>query len=150
MKPEGGRPSSQPKKRWELFHHVSDIGVRGYGATLEEAFEQAGRALTGVMTDPDTVEPRDEVEIRCDNSDPELLFADWLNALVYEMATRGMVFSRFEVTLEGTRLRARVWGEPVDMKKHEPAVEVKAASYAELQVRPLPEGGWKVQCVVDV
>ena len=80
----------------------------------------------------------------------ELLFADWLNALVFEMATRQMLFGRFEVRIEGTRLQATAWGEPVDRDRHRPAVEVKGATYTALRVAREPDGAWVAQAVVDV
>ena len=40
---------------WEHFAHDSDIGVRGRGATVAEAFAAAGVALTAVITGPDGV-----------------------------------------------------------------------------------------------
>jgi SHS2 domain-containing protein len=47
-------------------------------------------------------------------------------------------------------LEASACGEPVDNGRHAPAVEVKGATFTELQVRREPDGGWLVQCVVDV
>ena len=79
-----------------------------------------------------------------------MLFADWINALVYEMATRKMLFSRFRVAFAGHSLIGEAWGEPVDVAKHQPAVEVKGATYTGLQVRQEPGGEWVAQCVVDV
>lgn len=84
---------------WEHFEHEADIGVRGRGATLAEAFAQAALALTAIVTDPTLVAPRIPVAIRCEAPDPEFLLVDWLNALIYEMATRHMLFSRYEVHL---------------------------------------------------
>jgi hypothetical protein len=46
---------------WEQFPHDADVGLRGWGATLAEAFEQAALALTGVVTDAD-VQPLSCVE----------------------------------------------------------------------------------------
>jgi len=135
----------------ETFVHGADIGVRGRGASRAEAFERAALALTSVVTDPGRVAPRDAVELRCEAPDEELLLPVWLDAVVYEMATRGMLFSRFEVSLdEGRRLRARAYGEPVDVARHEPAVEVKGATLTELAVRREADGRWLAQCVVDV
>ena len=37
--------------RWEHYPHEADIGVRGYGASLGEAFEQAALAMTGAVVD---------------------------------------------------------------------------------------------------
>jgi SHS2 domain-containing protein len=135
--------------RWEHYEHGADIGVRGYGATMAQAFEQAALAMTAVVTDPATVAPRERVAIHCEAPDEELLFAEWLNALIYEMSARRMLFSRFEVKLDGTRLSGEAWGEPVEVARHHPAVEVKGATYTTLRVAA--EGdGWVAQTVVDV
>ena len=135
---------------WEHFPHGADVGVRGYGESIEEAFAQAALALTAVITDPAGVEPRDRVPIRCEAPDAELLLADWLNALVYEMATRRMVFGRFEVAIEDGRLDATASGEHLDPDRHLPTVEVKGATYTALGVTRRPDGSWVAQCVVDV
>ncbi len=136
--------------RWEHFPHQADIGVRGLGATLAEAFEQAALALTAVIADPSEVAPRDMIRLSCEAPDAELLLVDWLNRLIYEMATRNMLFSRFEVHLEGNRLTAQAWGEALETARHHPAVEVKGATYTALKVVQQPDGSWLAQCVVDV
>jgi SHS2 domain-containing protein len=138
------------RKSWEHFAHQADIGVRGLGATREQAFEQAAVALTAVITDPEGVEPAEKVGIGCSAADDELLLVDWLNCLLYEMDTRKMLFGRFEVRIEGNKLEAGAWGEKMDVSKHCPVVEVKAATYAELSVREDEDGRWVAQCVVDV
>ena len=135
--------------RWEHFHHQSDVGVRGRAGTLAGAFEQAALALTAVVTDPAGVACRDAVPIRCTAPDRELLLVDWLNALIYEMAVRRMVFGDFEVAIGDGVLTATARGEPVDVARHAPAVEVKGATYAGLRVAR-EGGGWVVQTVVDV
>lgn len=138
------------KPYWEHFPHQADIGIRGVGNTLEQAFAQAAMALTAVITDPGRVAPRVTVEIQCENSDREMLLVDWLNALIYEMATRRMLFSDFTVTVDGPRLRGRARGEAVNIEKHQPAAEVKGATYTSLKVERAADGGWTAQCVVDV
>ncbi|MDH3239409.1 MAG: archease [Alphaproteobacteria bacterium] len=135
---------------WEHFAHGADIGVRGRGPTLAEAFANAALAMTAVITDPATVRAVDAVGIACEAPDKELLLVDWLNALVYEMATRQMLFSRFEITIEGTRLTARAYGEAVDRVRHRPAVEVKGATMTALAVTRDAGGPFTAQCVVDV
>lgn len=136
---------------WEHFEHGADVGVRGLGRTPAEAFEQAALALTAVVTDPAGVAAREAVAIRCEAPEPELLLVDWLNALVYEMATRHMLFGRFAARIEDGRLEATAWGEPVDPARHAPAVEVKGATYTALAVRRRDgDGAWIAQCVVDV
>jgi SHS2 domain-containing protein len=136
--------------RWEHFAHGADIGVRGIGATENQAFEQAAIGLTAVITDPASVVAKLEISVRCEAADHEALLVQWLNTLVYEMAVRGMLFRQFEVKIEGTRLRGQAWGENVDMARHEPAVEVKGATYTALFVGQNADGEWVAQCVVDV
>ena len=142
--------SAERSAGWEHYEHGADIGVRGFGATEAEAFEQAALALTAVLVDPARVAPRDRVAIACEAPDDELLLADWLNALVFEMATRRMLFGRFGVRIEGGRLTAEAWGEPTNVDRHRPAVEVKGATYTTLRVEREASGRWLAQTVVDV
>ena len=134
---------------WEHFEHGADIGVRGFGASKAEAFEQAALAMTAVITDPAGVESSAAVAIQCEAPDDELLLAEFLNALVYEMSTRKMLFGQFSIRIDGTSLAGQAWGERVDVARHHPAVEVKGATYTALRVAC--EGGqWVAQTVVDV
>jgi SHS2 domain-containing protein len=137
------------RDHWEHFEHGADIGVRGLGSTKARAFEQAGLALTAVVTDPRRVALQDSVPIACSAPDDELLLVAWLNAVVYEMAVRRMLFGRFEVELGERQLQARAIGEPVSVARHEPAIEVKGATCTLLRVAPAGDG-WLAQTVVDV
>lgn len=136
--------------RWEHFAHEADIGLRGIGRTLAQAFEQAALAMTAVIVEPERIMHGQCIEISCVAPDDELLLAEWLNALVYEMATRRMLYGRFEVEISDHRLRGRAWGEPVDVARHQPTVEVKGATYTQLKVFQDAQGAWQAQCVVDV
>lgn len=135
---------------WEHFPHGADVGIRGIAPTKEAAFEQIALALTGVVTDPDNVRPAVPVKVACEAPTDEDLLVDWLNALVYEMATRRMLFGAFVVRIDNGHLSATAWGEPVDRMRHEPAVEVKGATYSALRVERQHDGHWLAQCIVDV
>lgn len=139
-----------PQQTWEHFAHQADIGIRGTGATLAQAFEQAACALTAVITDPGSVRATRAIEIHCDARDPELLLVDWLNAIVYEMAVQRMLFSRFEVHTDGRQLSGYAWGEAIDVSRHQPAVEIKGATMTELKVTQDDDSRWIAQCIVDV
>jgi tRNA nucleotidyltransferase (CCA-adding enzyme) len=135
--------------RWEHYEHGADIGVRGFGATKAEAFEQAALALSAAIADLRVIGQFEAVRIDCEAPDDELLLAEWLNAIVYQMATRKLLFSRFAVKIDGRRLSAQAWGEAIDPERHHPAVEVKGATYTTLRVARHAEG-WVAQTVVDV
>lgn len=134
---------------WEHFPHEADIGIRGFGATPAEAFEQAALALTAVTVDPLHVAALKTVDISCEAPDLEMLLVDWLNSLLYESSSRRMFWSRFSVRIDGTSLRGTAWGEEIDETRHEPSVEVKGATYAQLRVAR-NDGGWVAQTIVDV
>lgn len=135
--------------RWEHFPHDADVGVRGWGRTPAIAFEQAAHALTAVITDAD-VSPQFEVEVKCEAPDVELLFVEWLNAIIYEMAVRKMLFGRFAVRIDDGRLEGKLWGEAVDVARHAPACEPKGATYTALRVTQDADGMWSAACIVDV
>jgi SHS2 domain-containing protein len=135
---------------WTHFVHGADIGVEGRGPTLASAFEEAALALTAVIVDPADVHPAQRIAVDCEAPDLELLLTEWLNSVIYEMATRSMLFGRFAVTLASDRLHGMAWGEPVDVGRHHPAVEVKGATYTELAVTRSADGTWTARCVVDV
>lgn len=141
---------TQPTAQWQHFDHGADIGVRGIGATVAEAFAQAALAMTAVVCDPATVQAKESITIECEGDDTELLLVDWLNRLVYEMATRNMLFREFDVHIKGSRLEATVRGESVDIDRHQPAVEVKGATMTALRVRQNEDGSWTAETVVDV
>lgn len=142
--------ASTARAEWEHFPHGADVGIRGLGPTREAAFEQAAMALTAVITDPNLVVPQYAVALSCEAPDEEILLVEWLNRLVFEMATRRMLFSRYEVHIEDGRLTAEAWGEPVDVPRHQPATEVKGATFTALKVLLEPTGRWVAECVVDV
>lgn len=144
-------PPSEPARgaRWEHFAHDADIGIRGWGSTPAEAFEQAARALTAAVTQAQ-VSPQAEVHVSCAAPDLELLFVEWLNAVIYEMAVRRMLFGRFAVEIEQNGLTGTLWGEAVDIARHAPASEPKGATYTALKVAQGPDGIWSAACIVDV
>jgi tRNA nucleotidyltransferase (CCA-adding enzyme) len=134
---------------WEHFPHDADVGVRGCGPTAEQAFEQAARALTAVITHAE-VHPQVSVQVRCEAPDLELLLVEWLNAIIYEMAVRKMLFGQFAVRIEDRSLTGTLRGEPVDVERHAPACEPKGATYTALRVAKDTDGTWSAACVVDV
>jgi SHS2 domain-containing protein len=135
---------------WEHFSHGSDIGVRGFGLSIEEAFEQAALALTAIAADVSEVEAIETVEVRCDATDLEMLLVSWLNAVIYEMAVRTMLFRQFRVVVSMSSLSGVLVGEKVDPERHQVAVEAKGATVTSLKVVRDEKGQWIAQCVIDV
>jgi SHS2 domain-containing protein len=135
---------------WEHFPHGADIGIRGWGGDVAEAFEQAALATTAIVVDPLLVRSEMSVEITSEASSLEDLLIEWLNAVIFEMARRQVVFGAFSVSIDRHRLTASAHGEALDPDRHELGVEPKGATYTMLRVFQRDDGAWDAQCVVDV
>lgn len=140
-------------KRFEWIEHPSDIGFRAYGRDLAEAFENAALALFEIMVDTKKVEPLEELEVKLEAEDEGALLYDWLDRLIYLHDSKNMVMSKFKVmisrTKSGLKLKAQVWGEHFDPKKHPERTAVKAMTYHMMEIKQEPTK-CSVQAVVDI
>jgi protein archease len=146
---ETGFNGSETSNRFETFEHEADIGIRGFGKTIGEAFGNAALALYSVMVNINEVKQREKKSLVASAPDIELLLVEWLNSLLSLSDIERIFFSKFEVVIEGLSLRGTAWGESLDRARHEPKVEVKGATYHMLSVKK-EAGTYVAQCVVDV
>ncbi|NPA47397.1 MAG: archease [Thermococci archaeon] len=141
-------------RAWEHYEHTADVGVRGYGSTLEEAFEAVALGLFDVMVNVERVEPRECRAVEVEEEDLEALLYSFLEELLVLHDMEGLVFGDVEVEIEekgdGYRLRAKACGEPLDPGRHEPKEEVKAITYHDMRIEKLPDGRWMAQFVPDI
>ena len=135
--------------QYETFEHEADIGIRGFGETVEESFENAAKAMYSVMVNINAIESMEKRRVTVSAPDRELLLVEWLNALLSLSDIEHVVFSKFNVMIEGTSLTGTAWGERLDPERHEPDVEIKGATYHMLKVNQ-EDGRFVAQCVVDV
>src|SRR5262249_8217639 len=120
---------------FEVFDHTADLGLRVQAVNLPELFTEAGRALLSVIvSNPDSVQARDEVSVRVVQEDTEYLFFDWLNELLFLFESKRFLASQFDVRLNEIGLSANVRGEIRDPSRHVLAHEVKAVTYHGLMV----------------
>lgn len=134
---------------YETFEHEADIGIRGFGSTIEEAFEHGAKAMFSIIVDLNTVEAKDSVELSCSAFDTETLFVEWLNNLLAKAHLSRMIFSKFKVKITDNSLIGWAFGEKLNQEKHRPVIEVKAATYSNLRVQRLGDK-YLAQCIVDV
>jgi SHS2 domain-containing protein len=137
------------KKDFEILNHTADVGIIAYGADLKQAFANAGKALFSLITELDDVKEVLHRDAELTASDEESLLVEWLNELIYQFDTEGILFKRFEITqLDSTRLKARGYGEKVNKSRHKIKMGVKAATYHMLKVNK--NGGCSVQVLFDI
>lgn len=136
--------------RWEHLLRGPQQVVRGEGRSPEEALEQAAVALCALVTDPASVEVREEVEVECDAADLDRLVADWLGSVLHNMAARRLRFRCFAVRLDGRRLYGLAFGEHVDPARHAASGSVRGVLPAGASVRRVADGRWTAECAVEV
>jgi len=118
-------------------------------ASPDALFETAALALTELMTDAATVKPRLERSVELKEENLDLLLVCWLQEILYLMDTEGLVFSVFEVRIEGAALQATLRGEPFNPEVHPRKSDVKAVTYHHLEVTTHGDG-WEARVILDV
>ena len=135
---------------FELVDHAADIGVRVWGPTAEEVFEQAALAMFSLVCDPLDVGELEAVDVALEAESMDLLLAAWLNELLSVFEARKLVLSQFDLLELGEHsLRARVSGEPFDTSRHIICGGVKAATLHELSLEQRDDG-WRGFVLLDV
>lgn len=140
--------------KYEQFEHKADVGIRGFGQTIEEAFENGAKSMFNLMVNLEKVEKKKEVKIECQAQNLEELFVEWLNNLLTETGIKNLIFSDFLVKEikkddSGFRLFGLAKGEEINPEKHQTKIEVKAATYSQLKVEK-KGNQYMVQTIVDV
>jgi len=141
-------------KRFEFLEHTADAYVAAYGKSLIDAFENAALASFEVMTDVSQVEPEIQDSVEVEAWDEYALLYGWLEALLVKFDIEGLLFSKFNIieltrTDDGFKLRARIWGEKFDPKKHLQKVGVKAVTYHRMEIIREP-GRVTLKFILDV
>jgi SHS2 domain-containing protein len=130
---------------------IADAAFEAEGKSLEELFEACAEATFEVMAETDTVEAKNKEEIQLTSDDLEELLFNWLAELIYLKDLKATLFNKYQIRIEkpdGYKLRASVWGEPVDAEKHKVKVDVKAVTYHLLEVKKI-NNKWIAKVILD-
>jgi SHS2 domain-containing protein len=136
---------------YEFFEHTADVGIIARGKTIEEAFENAAKAVFEIMTDTSKIEAKECRDISTFGYDLENLLYKWIEELLYYHDTETLVFTEFQVRIdkENMTLTGKACGEKFDPNKHEKRTVVKAMTYHMMEIRQ-ENGNYVVQFVVDI
>ncbi len=125
-----------PVVRYEEIEHTADVGIRAYGSSLDELFANAAEGMFSLIADLDSVKEVGEIEVRLEADDIPTLLLRWLSELLYLHETQRLLFTSFDVQVDGTSLRGRARGEAIDKKRHELKLAMKAVTRHRLSVDP--------------
>jgi len=140
-------PEAQP---FRILEHTADIGFEAFGATRQEVFANAARALMNLMVDLEAIAPREEKPLRVEASDMPSLLVNWLSEILYLFDAEGWLFRDFQFdALTEQSLTATARGEKFDPQRHQVKLLVKAVTYHQLDLTETAEG-WRAQVYVDI
>jgi len=130
----------------------ADVAFEAEADSLPGLLETCAEATFAVMTDPKQVKPMDRhnVTVRADALE-DLLF-DWLSELIFLKDSEEFVAGRFRVRCPETppyHMQALVEGEPIDRHRHEMKVDVKAATYHDMDIHQDGDR-WYARVLLDV
>ena len=140
-------------KKFEVIEHTADMGIKAYGKDLSELFTNAAYGMASLITDLDKVNPKHIENITLKAENKEELLVSWLNEIIYLSASKGRIFSKFEVSeIDDRHLRAKIFGEEFDIDRHQIETEFKAATYHRLKISNsnLPEGVLQAEIIFDI
>ncbi len=118
---------------FEELDHTADVLMRVQGATVDEVFEDAARAMFSLMYG--TCEDGGIVRsLSMESEDLESLLHDFLSELLYISDAENIVFCSFDVDVSGTSLSAVLRGDAFDPDRHGGGTIVKGVSYSGLRI----------------
>ncbi|KAJ1178018.1 hypothetical protein NDU88_003268 [Pleurodeles waltl] len=125
-------------RKHEYLDHTADVQLHAWGDTMEEAFEQCAMAMFGYITDIDTVEPIDTVEVEAEGHDMISLLYNFLDEWLYQFSAEKFFVPRevkvLQVDRSAFKIRSIGWGEEFNLEKHPQGTEVKAITYSAMQI----------------
>jgi SHS2 domain-containing protein len=135
---------------FQVLEHTADIGFEASGASREEVFANAGRALMYLTTDLDAIRPRSQLNLDARGGDPAELLVNWLSEILYRYDAEGWLLSDFDIRrLTDRSISALGRGEKFDAARHQIKLLVKAVTYHQLVLEHTSEG-WRARVFVDI
>jgi SHS2 domain-containing protein len=136
-------------KEFELLDiATADMAFAAYGSDLNELFSNAAKAITSIMFDG-KIEQKIVRTMELEEKEDIVLLQKWLSEIVYLHESEGLLFSKFDVKTDGRKLKAVIYGEKYDKKRHKFIIDVKAVTYHKMSIDKT-KGGYKCTVVVDV
>ena len=136
---------------YKLLDHTTDAFIEVTASNLSEAFLTAANAVIETTLDRETIEEKEEMVIKVGGKDLRYLLFNWLEAVIYQLITEGFAIKRMKLDLKKTdvyEISATTYGEPIDLKKHNFKVEIKAPTFHEMEISE--NGQVKMKFLLDL
>lgn len=138
---------------YTFLDHTADILFQAEGKTVEELFAQCALAVEDTQVNIKKVKPKQTVEITGESDSLEKLLFNFLDDMLFYKDAEQLLFSKFELKITEKKskylLQCTAFGEKLDLKKHEPKVDVKAITMHMFEIKKT-KNGWWAQVLVDI
>ena len=135
-------------KFYEYIDHTADLGIRVYGKTLEKLFINIGKAIFETQIEG-KVELKKETKIEIKSESLVDLFIDWCRELLFNFSVKGFIPKRYEISIDKFKLKASLYGDIFDAKRHEIKLEIKNPTYHNFRIEKTAEG-YQATIIFDV
>jgi len=150
-------------KKYEILDISGDVGLKAFGKNMDEMFINAAIGMYSLITNLKLIKERKTVDMEVKSSSLEGLFVSWLNELIFYFDAYGFIGRRIEITeftptltlpLQGEGqgggvLKAQVYGEDFDLKRHKSKLLIKAATYHNLRIEKIDDT-WDAEVIFDI
>ncbi len=139
---------------YKFIEHTADLKFQASGATLEEAFAEAARAMYSFITDIKKVKPVIEKKFSVESENNEALLFDFLSEFLVMIDTKGFLLNdvtsiKIQRTDKGFKLDTTIVGDSMDSNKYSTGGDIKAITYNDMFIKQ--EGTqWIVQVLCDI
>jgi SHS2 domain-containing protein len=132
-------------KPFELIEHTADVGIKAYGSTLMELFENAAMGMFSVITcegaNPQGSRVEKNIDINKDAGELEDMLVSWLSELLYIFNREKICFNSFKIAgLNNNSLKAVAGGVNIDLYQNDLYTEIKAVTFHNLKIDEDVEG----------
>lgn len=123
---------------YKFLDHATDAIIEVRAKDLKKAFSVTADAVINLTLDQDKVVEKEQKEFTAKGKDLRYLLFNWLEEIPFLLITEGFAIKRIEFEMkhnEGYQIDAIAYGEPLDFKKHNFKVEIKAPTFHEMEIR---------------
>ncbi len=117
--------------------HATDAFIEVTAKDLKEAFSVTADAVINITLDQEKVEEKEQKEFSAQGKDLRYLLFSWLEEITFVLITQGFAIRRIDFDMlenDGYTINAKAYGEPLDFKKHNFKVEIKAPTFYEMKI----------------
>lgn len=134
---------------YRFLDHATDAIIEITAKNLKEALSVTSDAVTNLTLDQDKVDEQKEIEFSAKGKDLRYLLFSWIEEITFVLITEGFAIKRLDLEIEEReegkedryKITAKAFGEPLDFKKHNFKVEIKAPTFYDMEIKESDDNG---------